>query len=62
MPGRTGTELAREIQAVRPSLPILIISGYADLDDVAPDLPRLMKPFREAELSAALTALRSVRS
>jgi PAS domain S-box-containing protein len=62
MPGMTGTELAREIQAVRPSLPILIISGYADLDDVAPDLPRLMKPFREAELSAALTALRSVRS
>jgi CheY-like chemotaxis protein len=58
MPGMTGTELAREIQATLPRMPILIISGYADLDDVAPDLPRLTKPFREAELSAALATLK----
>jgi CheY-like chemotaxis protein len=57
MPGMTGTELAREIQTVKPDLPILIISGYADVESIAPDLPRLMKPFREAELAAALTAL-----
>ncbi|HEY8005183.1 MAG TPA: PAS domain-containing protein, partial [Phenylobacterium sp.] len=55
MPGMTGTELAREIHLRRPGKPILIISGYADVDDVAPDLPRLMKPFREAELAAALS-------
>ena len=58
MPGMTGTELARQIQARAPRVPILIISGYAELDDVAPDLPRLMKPFRESELAAALAALK----
>jgi CheY-like chemotaxis protein len=57
MPGMTGTELAREVRARLPRMPILIISGYAELEDVAPDLPRLMKPFREAELAAALAAL-----
>jgi PAS domain S-box-containing protein len=60
MPGMTGTELARQIQAVWPDLPILIISGYAELEDVAPDLPRMMKPFRESELAAALAALPKV--
>jgi CheY-like chemotaxis protein len=58
MPGMTGTELAREMKAVRPDLPVLIISGYADLEDVAPDLPRLTKPFKEAELASALAGLK----
>jgi len=58
MPGMTGTELARQIQSRAPKVPILIISGYAELEDVAPDLPRLMKPFRESELAAALAALK----
>jgi CheY-like chemotaxis protein len=57
MPGMSGTELAREAQAKRPDLPILIISGFAEVEDVAPDLPRLMKPFRAAELAAGLAAL-----
>jgi signal transduction histidine kinase len=55
MPGMTGADLARQVQAVRPKLAILIISGYAEVEDLAPDLPRLMKPFREAELATALT-------
>lgn len=57
MPGITGTEFAREAQARGHPAPILIISGYAELEDVAPDLPRLTKPFRQAELAAALSAL-----
>jgi PAS domain S-box-containing protein len=57
MPGMTGTQLAREVQARSNPPPILVISGYSELDEVAPDLPRLMKPFRETELSAALQAL-----
>jgi PAS domain S-box-containing protein len=57
MPGMTGTDLAREVQVRRPGTKILIISGYADAGGVAPDLPRLTKPFREAELAAALAAL-----
>ena len=59
MPGMSGTELAREAQARRPGLPILIISGFAEVEDVAPDLPRLMKPFRASELAAGLASLGS---
>ena len=57
MPGMSGTELAREAQARRPGLPILIISGFAEVEDIAPDLPRLMKPFRASELAAGLASL-----
>ena len=57
MAGMTGAELAREVQAQRPEVRVLIISGFAELDAIAPDLARLMKPFREAELAAALSAL-----
>jgi PAS domain S-box-containing protein len=57
MPGMTGTELARVVQAQRPGLPVLIISGYADLEGVDPSLPRLQKPFRSAELAEVLSAL-----
>jgi CheY-like chemotaxis protein len=58
MPGMSGTELARRCQAIRPRMPILIISGYAEVEDVASDLPRLMKPFREAELADVLGTLK----
>jgi PAS domain S-box-containing protein len=57
MPGMTGTELARQITRRRPGLPVLIVSGYADVDDLAPDLPRLSKPFRQYELGQALVAI-----
>ncbi len=58
MPGMSGTEFAREAQSLQPGLPVLIISGFAELEDIAPDLPRLMKPFRAAELAAGLALLR----
>jgi len=57
MPGITGADLAREVQGRRPSLPVLIISGYADAEGIAPDLPRLTKPFRQDELAAKIAAL-----
>ena len=57
MPGMTGTDLAREVQERRPGLPVLVISGYADVDGIAPHLPRLTKPFRQADLAAALAAM-----
>jgi len=34
--------------------PLVIISGYADVEDIAPDLPRLTKPFRQDELASVL--------
>jgi CheY-like chemotaxis protein len=57
MPGMTGAELANTVRARFPGLPVLIVSGYADVDAIAPDLPRLSKPFRRADLAAALGEL-----
>jgi PAS domain S-box-containing protein len=57
MPGVTGAELAREAQVRGHPAKILIISGFAELDELAPDLPRLTKPFRQSDLAAALNAL-----
>jgi signal transduction histidine kinase/CheY-like chemotaxis protein len=57
MPGITGADLAREVRGRRPSLPVLIVSGYADAEGIAPDLPRLTKPFRQDELAAKIAAL-----
>jgi PAS domain S-box-containing protein len=57
MPGMSGSELSREAKNRWPTLHILIVSGYADVDDIAPDLPRLAKPFRHGELAAALTGI-----
>jgi CheY-like chemotaxis protein len=58
MPGMTGDELAREVRRRCPGMPVLLVSGYAEVDAVAPDLPRLNKPFRHDELAASLAALR----
>ena len=57
MSGISGAELARHLKARRPALPVLIVSGYAETDGIAPDLPRLTKPFRNAELVANLASL-----
>ena len=52
MSGMTGGELAHLVRDRRPDLPVLIISGYAETDGMPSDLPRLTKPFREADLIA----------
>jgi CheY-like chemotaxis protein len=57
MAGMSGSDLARRIKAMRPSLPVLIISGYAESEGIEPDLPRLAKPFRKDELEVALAEL-----
>lgn len=57
MPGMSGAQLARLVKRSRPDLPILLVSGYAEVDDVAPDLPRLSKPFKQAELARALAQI-----
>ena len=57
MPGLTGVDLARDLRSRRPDLPVLIVSGYAEIDGIAPGFPRLTKPFRVAELAASLSAL-----
>jgi len=61
MPGLSGTELAREVRTVKPGVPVLLVSGYAEREGVDPDLPRLTKPFRKDELAASLAQFGSVQ-
>ena len=60
MPGMTGVDLAYAIRERRPGMPVLLVSGFAESEGVAPDLPRLTKPFRQADLAASLAALGTV--
>jgi signal transduction histidine kinase/CheY-like chemotaxis protein len=58
MPGMTGVELSKHIREVKPTMPIILATGYADLlagND--PGLPRLSKPYRREELEAMLAAV-----
>lgn len=57
MPGMTGTDLADRIRDTLPALPILVVSGYAEDEGLPAAFPRLVKPFRQEELGAALAAL-----
>jgi len=58
MPGMTGIELAAASRELRPSLPILLATGYADLPEGAqPDLPRLAKPYHQDQLRDRLDQL-----
>ncbi len=57
MPGMSGAELAHQARTLRPGLPVLIVSGYAEAEGIAPDLPRLVKPFRVAELAERVAAI-----
>ncbi len=54
MPGLSGTDLAVQLRERFPELPVLVVSGYADLDSLSPAFPHLSKPFRQAELASAL--------
>ena len=54
MPGMTGVTLARELRSRDVPTPVVIISGYAALEEIAPDLPRLAKPFSQDELAQLL--------
>jgi PAS domain S-box-containing protein len=57
MPGMQGADLVRAARENHPGVKALIVSGYANLDGISPDLPRLAKPFRQDELAASLARL-----
>jgi PAS domain S-box-containing protein len=59
MPGMTGVHLIEALRETLLELPALIISGYADVEAIAPGIPRLTKPFRSVELAEALAGLPS---
>jgi CheY-like chemotaxis protein len=55
MPGMTGLQLADALKAMRPDLPVILATGYAELPPGAdPALLRLAKPFTQGELTTAL--------
>ena len=63
MPGMTGIELAGIVQERHPGLPILLVTGYADLPaGKACQWPRLAKPYQQSQLQSALVALLVERS
>lgn len=57
MPGRSGSDLAVEVKGQWPHVPVLLVSGYAEAEGVAPDLKRLVKPFRQSDLAASIAEL-----
>ncbi len=58
MPEMSGMELARRAQGVRPGLPILLATGYVDLEEGEQlDLPRLTKPYDQAQLRSEIDRL-----
>jgi PAS domain S-box-containing protein len=51
MPGMTGAELIDAVRAERPDLPIVLATAYDELPaDTARGVPRLLKPFMQAQL------------
>ncbi|HEX8444607.1 MAG TPA: response regulator [Allosphingosinicella sp.] len=57
MPRMDGAELARRLRRDYPSIPILLITGYTGATEDTLHLPRLDKPFGQADLASALAAL-----
>ncbi len=58
MPGMTGIELAAASRQMRPQLPVLLATGYAELPEGAQlDLPRLAKPYHQDQLRDRLDQL-----
>jgi signal transduction histidine kinase/CheY-like chemotaxis protein len=59
MPGMSGLDLARDIVAWAPDMPVVLMSGYG-AERVGPDpdgiRAALQKPFRTGDLTVALTA------
>ena len=60
MPGMTGVELAEKARELRPNLQVLLATGYADLPSgTTTDLPRLAKPYQQADLAKQIARLLS---
>jgi PAS domain S-box-containing protein len=59
MPGMTGVQLADRLRKRRPDLPIVLATGFAELPpQVGANLPRLAKPFTQADLVRMIDMVR----
>lgn len=60
MPGMSGTEMVKVFEPVFPHLPVLFITGYADITALGlADAIVIQKPFSEQELQAKINHLMS---
>ncbi|MFT3725764.1 MAG: ATP-binding protein [Hyphomonadaceae bacterium] len=58
MPGMNGAQLAEAARKLKPGLPILLATGYAELPKgESIDLPRLGKPYSQRELAREIDRL-----
>jgi PAS domain S-box-containing protein len=57
MPLMSGAELAATVKASRPRMPVLLVTGYAELDKLPKEYPLLHKPFRQADLARCIQEL-----
>lgn len=57
LPGMDGRELANEARKLRPTLPILFASGYAENIDVPADMHVIGKPFSIDQLRDKVKSL-----
>jgi PAS domain S-box-containing protein len=63
MPQMTGAQLIDAIHAQWPGLPVILATGYAQLPaGVARDMPKLAKPFAEADLAKVLADVLDARA
>ena len=55
MPEMNGAQLAKAARAMRPDVPILLATGYAELPSgFGVDLPRISKPYQQEQLAAKI--------
>ena len=58
MPQMSGMQLIAAIKERWPGLPVILATGYAELPaGTAQEMPKLAKPFSEADLASAITRL-----
>ncbi len=56
MPGMTGSELARTVKIRLPAIAVVVVSGYANVDNIDSSLTVLSKPFRQSDMIASVQA------
>jgi CheY-like chemotaxis protein len=55
MPKMNGAQLARAAKEIRPDIPVLLATGYAELPTGSdPGFPRIGKPYQQEQLAAAV--------
>jgi CheY-like chemotaxis protein len=63
MPLVSGADVIEKARAVRPAVPCMLITGYAEIDSIArrpDDVPVLAKPFGAEQLLAQVRQMQAV--